>query len=76
MNVTYKCRCMAEEVTIAVADRTEGQDVVDWVSGTVGRAIGADHRGRSPRCLSSTCEYIKFEVDPSGNTPMGTLPRQ
>lgn len=76
MNVTYKCRCMADEATIAVPDRRDDEDVVHWVEQTVGHALLRDHRVRSPRCLSNVTEYVTFEVDPEGRMPIGQLPRQ
>lgn len=76
MNVVYKCRCMAAERTIACPDRVEGQDVVDWMEGSVTPAVAANHSRFSPRCFSRTMEYVKFEIDPSGETPIGNLPRQ
>lgn len=60
---------------VAVADRRNDQDIVDWVGNTVGHAIADDHRKRSPLCMSNVMEYAKFEVDPAGG-PLGTITRQ
>jgi hypothetical protein len=56
----YKCRCMAQQVAVDVQERTEDQDVVDWVENTVGHAIGADHRARSPFCMATVMEFAKI----------------
>lgn len=74
MNVTYKCECLDEEVTIAVPDRLEGDDVVHWVSTIVGSELFKDHRTRSPDCRSTATQYVKFEIDPAGG-PLGTISR-
>lgn len=76
MNVSYKCTCMAKEVTVAVPDRPDEQDIVDWVGVTAANALGEDHRKRSPHCPATKVEFMKFEVDPTGSTPMGRLPLQ
>lgn len=75
MNVSYKCACMAAEATIAVADRTDDQDVVFWVEQVVGSALSRDHSNRSPSCRETKTEYIKIEIDRAGAS-IGKVTRQ
>ncbi len=60
--IPYKCRCMAEEAQVFVRDRGKDQDVVDWVERTVGKALAADHRSRSPLCRADKTDYIKIPL--------------
>jgi hypothetical protein len=66
---------MSVEATVACADRRDDQDILEWVQNTMGQALLADHRKRSPWCRSNVTEYAKFEVDPAGGR-LGTLKRQ
>ena len=75
MNVSYKCGCMDAEVTIAVPDRRDGQDIVDWMENVVGEALGRDHRARSPQCRSDKTEYVKIEIDQSSGM-IGRMSKQ
>lgn len=63
MDVRYKCRCMANEVTIDVHDREEGEDVVDWMKGCVVVEVSLDHGNRSPLCQERKMEYVKLPYD-------------
>ena len=73
MNVLYRCRCMAEDASVWVPDRKDGQDVVDWVEQTVGRALAADHRARSPLCASEKVEHVSIPLPP-GTEHLGQRP--
>jgi hypothetical protein len=63
VEVRYKCACLKEEATVHVPERGRGDDVADWVGETVGQAIGADHRKRSPLCQATKMEYAKIPAD-------------
>lgn len=76
MNVIYKCRCMAEEATVAVPDRRDDENVVDWVQQIVGSALLLDHRTRSPDCRSNVTEYVKIPVDTGENAMIGRVTKQ
>jgi hypothetical protein len=75
MFVYYKCRCMADEVTVFVRDRKDDEDVADWVQSTLGMAMGADHASRNPLCRSSSMEYVKIPVDQGEDARIGKLRR-
>jgi hypothetical protein len=75
VNVSYKCSCMTEEAIVAVADRIEGQDIMDWMDGEVGPALGRDHTARSPLCRETKTQYLKIAIDPGGGQ-LGTISRQ
>lgn len=62
IEVRYKCLCMDAERSVSVRPRTVLEDVVDWVDGVMRQAIAQDHRLHSPRCLSTTSEYVKIMV--------------
>lgn len=75
MDVYYKCQCMKEEAMVWVPDRTETQDVVDWVENVAGISIARDHAKRSPLCMSQVMEYMKIPHDGGDNTPIGARPK-
>lgn len=74
MNVIYKCGCMAEEATVWVPDRKDDQDVLDWVERTMGHALAADHRARSPQCRETKTEYVKIPVGEGDDARIGERP--
>lgn len=74
MKCFFKCACQPEEIAVEVPDRTEGQDVGDWVGNTVGLAIGEEHRRRSPFCRRATTEYVKIPM-PENAPFIGGKPR-
>ena len=76
MNVTYKCRCMAKEIEIAVPDRKDDEDVIHWVGVTVWTALFEDHKERSPLCLAEKVEYAMFEVGQGEGDIVGRMTKQ
>lgn len=65
--VRYKCKCMKAEAVLDVAHRAHDEDVAHWMTETMGRAIAADHRRRSPLCTSTVTEYAKVYLAPGAN---------
>lgn len=60
--VSYKCTCMQDEGSFLVRDRTAVENAVEWVEGPMAKALGADHRRRSPTCTASKVEYVKIPM--------------
>lgn len=50
MIVSYRCRCFRGSRDVEIADRTEGQDYLDWLGGEVAEKISKDHEQVSPHC--------------------------
>ncbi len=72
ITVRYKCRCMAMERSLAVVDRGQDEDLMDWMT-KVQMALGADHQLISPNCISGTVEYLKIPHD-EDNPSVGMKP--
>lgn len=62
IKLTYKCKCMREEVTFECASRREGESVTDYMV-FVQIAVTADHRTRSPLCISPALDYLKMPIE-------------
>lgn len=73
MTILYKCHCMAAEAAVEVAERRDGEDILDWMQ-HVQMAIGVDHRKRSVLCMATALEYAKIPV-PEGSPAIGVKPR-
>lgn len=62
--VLYSCKkCDLKDVPVEVTARKESDDVVKWVSETMGRAIGKDHFQKSPECHIHELQDVKIPVD-------------
>lgn len=74
MKVKYSCdQCGLDEVTCDVPERPADEDVVHWVSQTMGHCLAADHRARSPRCRATSLTKVMIPV-PAGTQRVGEPP--
>lgn len=69
--VQYSCKGCTDGgwVSVAVPERGEAQEIVDWFENVVRRAVSAAHAANSPHCTCTTAD-IKLEVAP-GATRIG-----
>jgi hypothetical protein len=56
----YSCTCMKGEVSFEMPARGDGQDTADWMKHDVTPALSADHRRRSPLCVSKMVQKLKI----------------
>ena len=61
--LVYKCECMNGERTVFVAHRHAGEDIVKWMQNIVTPAVTDDHKIVSPKCKSTTMEYVKLPLN-------------
>ena len=70
VDVRYKCRCMLVEASVDVPERGPTEDVVHYVTQTMGGVISADHFQRNPYCRAREMEYAKIYL-PTGSNRVG-----
>jgi hypothetical protein len=64
--ITYKCRCMIEEVSIDIPSRGRSVELPDWIERVVKPELGRDHATRSPLCAATAVEYLKLPIPEDG----------
>jgi hypothetical protein len=73
IGVRYSCHaCGLSDIEVRVPAREE-EDVLVWMD-TMGHALKADHRSRSPACRATSAQNVKVPV--AGTDRVGGAPVQ
>lgn len=71
----FTCRrCAADKEPFLVRYRRTNEDIVEWVEGAVGPAMGAAHAKRSPLCMAQHVDLM-LPIDEAGGG-IGMKPRR
>lgn len=62
LEMLAKCKCMKEEFKVHMRERLPDEDIQDYML-RVQRAVDVAHNNLSPRCTSTTLDYLKMPVE-------------
>jgi len=63
LRIRYSCKvCGLKDIEIQIPFRDSNEDVVKWMESKVIPATGADHRRRSPLCMTQELSDLKIPI--------------
>jgi hypothetical protein len=63
VELRYKCRCMAAEVSVQMRERGKVEPIERYMH-AIQSELSVDHARRSPLCVAGKMEYVKLPVEP------------